>query len=104
MVTVDGQPVTVLDGGTDTQVIAGIYGTVVPGGVPVVIDANGKLGVAVPPDLGGATPASSSAASAFDELREQLAAVTALVQAQAALIAAQLSAIAGQDATNAELR
>ena len=82
--------------GQNRTFIAGVHGTEITGGVPVVIDANGQLGVRAAPQTGGVTPPATPAGMTSAE-REQMAALAALVEMQQ-------TAIDGQRTTIEELR
>jgi hypothetical protein len=64
--------------GQNQTFIAGIYGTTVTGGLPVLIDANGQLGVA---------PASASVATTVAQLQQQVQDLSAQLARLQALIA-----------------
>jgi hypothetical protein len=74
--------------GQNRTFIAGIYGTVVPAGVQVVIDANGQLGVQPSPGVGGVSPTGAPVSGMTPTERDQVAALQTMVEAQQATIAA----------------
>jgi hypothetical protein len=88
------------ESGQNRTFIAGIYGTEITGGVPVVIGANGQLGVPAPHPPGDVTPVGAAAPGMTPAEREQFAALTARVEAQQATIAALQVALAELRASN----
>jgi hypothetical protein len=81
--------------GQNQTFIAGIYGTPITGGVPVVIDANGQLGT-VNPQSGSGLPVPLSSIASSPAPNSAVNSATTIVQLQ--------QQVRDQQTTNAELR